>query len=121
MQANQTWQVTGIDVQAGTVVTLTYQSGRWTADPGTNNGNLYNAAGCPGITVTQPGYPLQNANMGALVGKIGSNPVFLIRNGPTTVPSGQSGELKLCINDDLEGLYGAGLTDNSGSVTVQIE
>jgi hypothetical protein len=121
VQANQPWQDTGIDVQAGTVVTLTYQSGLWTADPSTNNGNLYNAAGCLGITVTQPGYPLQNVNMGALVGKIGSNPVFLIGNGPTPTPSGQSGELKLCINDDLEGLYGAGLTDNSGSVTVQKE
>lgn len=120
IQANQSWFDTGIVIQPGSTVTVAYQSGLWTADPQTNNGQLYDANGCPGLTVTQPGYPLQNVNMGALVGQVGSNSVFLIGNGPTTVPSGQSGTLKLCVNDDLKGLYGAGLTDNSGSVTVII-
>jgi len=57
--------------------------------------------------------------MGALVGRVGSGPVFLVGDSAKT-PSGQSGRLYLCINDDLNHLYGAGLADNSGSITVQI-
>lgn len=120
VQSTQTWLNTGINIAPGKTMTIAYQSGTWTADPNTNNGHLYDANGCPGITVTQPGYPLPGVNMGALVGQVGSNPVFLIGDGPIPTPSGQSGTLKLCINDDLKGLYGPGLKDNSGSVTVKI-
>jgi len=118
LQANQAWFDTGIDV-AATAKSITYLSGLWTADPHTNGGNPYDANGCPGLIVTQPGYPLVDKQMGALVGRIGSAPVFLVGDGATT-PSGQSGRLYLCINDDLNHLYGAGLADNSGSITVKI-
>ena len=37
-----------------------------------------------------------------------------------TVPKGLSGEIQLCINDDLNGIYGAGLQDNLGSIVVSI-
>ena len=57
--------------------------------------------------------------MGALVGRVGDQ-VFLVGIGPTVVPNNLSGELELCINDDLNRIYGAGLTDNIGSVSVQI-
>ena len=121
VNATQPWQDTGVTVQPGNPITVSYSSGQWTADPQTNNGNLYGANGCPGIIVTQSGYPIQNVNMGALIGQVGSNAPFLIGNGPVTTPAGQSGALKLCINDDLNAEYGAGLADNIGSLQVRIK
>lgn len=127
VQANQTWQSTGISVAAGDTISISYQSGLWTADPSTNNGNPYDANGCTTIpTVNQAGYTLLGANMGALCGFVGTQPVgdgsdaaFLVGDVYSgTSPA--SGELWLCINDDLKGLYGAGLTDNQGSITVSI-
>jgi hypothetical protein len=120
VDSTQPWQNTGVSVQPGNVITITYKSGQWTADPATNNGNLYDANGCPGNIITQSGYPIQNVNMGALIGQVGTNAPFLIGNGPITTPAGQSGALKLCINDDLNAEYGAGLADNIGSLQVRI-
>lgn len=121
VNANQAWQDTGLTVQPGNPITVSYKSGQWTADPQTNNGNLYDANGFSGITVMQSGYPVQNVNMGALIGQVGTNAPFLIGNGPVTTPTGQSGALKLCINDDLNAQYGAGLADNIGSLQVRIK
>jgi hypothetical protein len=120
VDSTQPWQDTGVSVQLGNPITISYKSGQWTADPATNNGNLYDANGCPGVLVTQSGYPIQNVNMGALIGQVGTNPPFLIGNGPVTTPTGQSGALQLCINDDLNAEYGAGLADNIGSLQVRI-
>jgi hypothetical protein len=58
------------------------------------------------------------APMGALVGRVGSQ-VFLVGMG-TTVPATASGVLELCINDDLNHIYGSGLADNIGGVFVSI-
>jgi hypothetical protein len=121
VNANQAWQNTGVTVQAGSPITVSYSSGLWTADPNTNNGNLYGADGCPDIIVKQSGYPIQNVNMGALIGQVGTNVPFLIGNGPVITPAGQSGILKLCINDDLNGQYGVGLADNIGSLQVRLQ
>ncbi|MWB93281.1 hypothetical protein GON26_02825 [Flavobacterium sp. GA093] len=120
VNATQPWQDTGVTVQPGNSSIISYESGLWTADPQTNNGNLYDANGCPGIIVTQSGYPVQNVNMGALIGQVGTNPPFFIGNGPVVTPAGQSGALQLCINDDLNAQYGAGLADNIGSLQVRI-
>lgn len=126
VQANQAWQKTGVFVPEGSTVTITYESSKWTADPHTNNGNLYDAAGCPGLLTTQKGYTMLNENMGCLCGFIGATPVgdgsdaaFLVADSCNQAASA-SGELWLCINDDLKHLYGSGLADNSGSVTVSI-
>ncbi len=121
VNALQPWQDTGITVNPGAPVTITYKAGQWTADPNTNNGQLYDANGCTGITVTQSGYPLEGVNMGCLVGRVGNNPVFFIGDGPVQTPAGQTGVLSLCINDDLNGKYGKGLTDNIGSIDVRIK
>ena len=112
------WLDTGIRMNANTVATIKYIDGLWTANPNINNGKLYNAAGNPTFINAKPGYALPNANEGALVGRIGET-VFLIGLGATT-PAGLVGKLELCINDDLKGIYGAGLTDNKGSVHVHI-
>ncbi|PWK73818.1 hypothetical protein LX99_04204 [Mucilaginibacter oryzae] len=120
IQANQPWQDSGISITPPNTVTIAYQSGLWTADLKTNNGNLYDANGCPDQVINQSGYPLPGHNQGCLIGKIGTNPPFFIGNGPTSTPSGKSGELYLCIDDDLNGAYGSGLSDNKGSILVMI-
>lgn len=125
VQATQAWQGTGINVTPATApVSITYVGGGWTADPATNNDQLYDAGGCPGLNVPtdQTKYPIVGVPMGGLIGRIGSTGTpFFIGRGPYLMPSTfSSGELQLCINDDLTGAYGAGLSDNSGSVSVAI-
>ncbi len=118
VESTEAWQNTGY-VNTGKQYIITYIGGLWTANPQDNQGNLYDGNGSS-IVADQTGYPLQNQPEGALIGRIGSNPPFLIGNGPITTPLGQTGQLKLCINDDLNGLYGKGLTDNEGAITVSI-
>jgi|GEM_PF-744860 len=123
VQANQAWQPTQVLVPPGIEVTITYQSGKWTADPNRYNGQLYDANGDPDATIPQgyTGYPVTPAPIGALVARIGADGVpFLVGNGPYSILSSTGGELELCINDDLSGEYGAGLTDNEGSINVEI-
>lgn len=61
-----------------------------------------------------PNYVLPGAPEGALVGKIGNGPVFLIQSLGKT-PAGSAGRLFLGPNDEVEGRY-----DNVGSITVDI-
>lgn len=112
------WLDTGIRLNESTFATISYVSGLWTANPNDNGGLLYNSAGNPTYINAKPGYTMPNENEGALIGRVGQT-VFLIGLGATT-PPGLSGKLELCINDDLNGEYGAGLSDNIGSVNVQI-
>jgi hypothetical protein len=126
VQSRLPWQSTGITVEQGSTITVQYSSGSWTADPGDNGGQLYDANGSPDIIVppSQPLYPMVNKPMGCLIGRINGGDPFYIgdNNGanPTPVPGGSTGLLELCINDDLTGAYGAGLTDNQGQITVNI-
>lgn len=123
VQANSAWQNTGISVPEQAGLTIAYEGGVWTADPGTNGGRPYDAGGCPNLNVpiSQTAYPIPGAPMGALVGRIGATGApFVVGDGPTTIPAGAGGPLYLCINDDLTGAYGAGLADNSGTVTVYL-
>lgn len=122
IQASQPWFDTGIQVKQGSTVAISRVSGLWTADPDTHNGQLYDADGCPNVIATQPGYPLTQVAMGALIGKIGEQgQPFLVGNALSQTPKDETGKLFLCINDDLQGLYGAGLKDNRGSIRVMIK
>ncbi|WP_337966010.1 hypothetical protein [uncultured Flavobacterium sp.] len=118
IQANIKWQNTGVIIPSGTTVNIAYQSGLWTANPDDNNGQLYNANGNPYFIAGQPGYTMPGQNEGALIGKVGDT-VFLVGMG-ATVPANLQGELQLCINDDLNAIYGAGFADNIGSISVKI-
>jgi phosphatidylserine decarboxylase len=111
------WQNAGY-VNDGEAYNIKYTGGLWTANPNVNNGNLYDAKGSD-VVAEQDGYPLTGVNEGALIGRIGTNKPYLIADAAPT-PAGQTGHLQLCINDDLEGKYGQGLTDNVGAVTVSI-
>ena len=70
--------------------------------------------------IAKPGYTLPGANEGALIGRIGSNGAPFLIGAQGQLPHGQKGELQLCINDDLDGRYGAGLSDNQGSLSVEV-
>lgn len=118
VQAAIAWQNTGVVIDANATATITYVSGLWTANPQDNGGQLYNANGNPHFIAAKPGYTLPGQNEGALIGRVGTTE-FLVGMG-ATVPKGLSGEIQLCINDDLNGIYGAGLQDNLGSIVVSI-
>ena len=113
------WQSSGY-VNRGKQYEIGYVGGLWTANPALNDGNLYGPDGSS-VIATQEGYPLQGQPEGALIARVGNNPPFFVGSGPTKTPEGQTGLLELCINDDLKGLYGQGLKDNEGSITVSIK
>lgn len=115
--ADLPWQSIGY-VNEGDAYALKYVGNLWTANPGIDDGNLYDANGSS-LTATQPAYAMVGAPEGALIGRIGTNPPFLVGDGAIT-PKGQTGLLQLVINDDLAGKYGAGLTDNEGQVSVAV-
>lgn len=126
VQANQGWQNTGLTVKEGDTISIDYVSGLWTADPNTNGGIKYNAAGCPGLKTEQSGYTMLQENMGGLCAFVGEQPksdatdnIFFVGQ-EFRGPSEKNGQLWLCINDDLKALYGPGLKDNSGEVTMSI-
>lgn len=115
IQSTQPWQDTGVTV-TGTQSTAIACSGSWTSNPA--NGAC-GPNGSPGCIATQSGYTLVDVAEGAMIGRIGSNPPFLV-GATATAPAQQAGMLSLCINDDLQGLYGAGLADNSGTMAVTV-
>lgn len=119
VQAAIAWQNTGVVISESNTVTINYVSGLWTANPQDNGGQLYNAYGNPAFIAAKSGYTMPGQNEGALIGKVG-NTIFLIGMG-ATLPQNLSGEIQLCINDDLNGEYGAGLTDNLGAIVVSID
>ncbi|MES2817567.1 MAG: GMC family oxidoreductase [Pseudomonadota bacterium] len=116
VQANQAWQGTGVQVNGRSWRLALYRSGQWTANPA--NG-LVDAQGHVGLPA-KPGYTLPGANEGALIGRIGGNGTPFLIGDRGQLPQGQAGELQLCINDDLLGRYGQGLSDNQGSLSIQI-
>lgn len=123
VQANQAWLATGVSIQSGMTLTISYQGGSWTADPDTNGGQQYDANGCPGLVVSDShtSYPITGVNEGALVGRINPGGVpFLIGNDSFQLSVAAFGELELCINDDLTGDLGDGLADNTGSLNVLV-
>ncbi|MGZ3873633.1 MAG: hypothetical protein ACXVJD_11985 [Mucilaginibacter sp.] len=119
VQADIKWQNTGVLVTPGSPVTITYQSGLWTSNPHDNGGQLYNAAGNPTFIPAKPGYTMPGQDEGALIGRIGTT-IFLVGLNATSPAITAAAPLELCINDDLNGIYGAGFADNKGSITVQI-
>lgn len=117
--SNIAWQDTGITISNEMPnVIINYLSGLWTANPHDNGGKLYDANGNPQFIEAKRGYAMPGKNEGALIAMVGTT-VFLVGNN-AKVPTGLTGQLMLCINDDLNGIYGAGLKDNIGSITVSI-
>lgn len=115
VQANKAWQTSGLIVTGRQVTRITAQ-GSWTANPATG---MWGPAGIPN-THTRRGYTMPGEAEGALIGRIGNNAPFLV-GVEAQVPAGQSGSFELCINDDLDGIHGAGLSDNIGTLQVHLQ
>lgn len=113
VSSTQPWQDSGVTVSPGQTVKVEYQRGMWTANP---DRGFFNAGG--DYILAKPLYSLPVTREASLVGRVG-NRVFLIGLG-ATIPENLSGQLELVINDDLQAVYGPGLADNIGEITVQI-
>jgi len=116
VQSKQVWPSTNYSVKAGDRIVVTWLSGEWSANPAW--GILVNGNGNPSFPSAKTGYAMPGQPEGALVGKVG-NSVFLVGN-TAVVPANLAGTLYLAINDDVNGIYGAGYTDNIGALKVMI-
>jgi len=112
--ANVKWQKTGVYSSENEKIVVTYKSGKWSVSPSVRN---VDGNGSSSYTAKQ-GYTMPGKPEGSLIGRIGGKTFYLGNNGET--PAGSSGELELCTNDDLDGRYGKGFKDNSGSITVEL-
>lgn len=114
IEAHEKWQKTGFMVGKDQNIVIKYISGQWTANP--ESPRLY---GPDGINISaKPGYALPGVNEGSLVGRIKDRTFYV--GAELKLPPGLEGELELTINDDLEGRYGVGYTDNQGVLNVMI-
>lgn len=115
VDANLPWQSTGLYIKQGDFIAIKYLSGKWTFNPAESS------CGPEGSRryIAKEGYALPGKNEGALIGKIGDH-VFCVNTAFDTQMTWE-GELQFTINDDLNSKYGGGLSDNSGSIEVEIE
>jgi hypothetical protein len=116
VQAALKWQPTAVYVPPGGGMVVAWLNGAWTANPAW--GFSVNGRGNLALPSAKPGYAMPGVPEGALVGLLQTT-VFLIGNW-TRIPPQLSGQLYLTINDDLDGKYGPGYTDNSGSLKVMM-
>lgn len=119
IDATEVWVDTGLDLKGSATLEIEVISGTWSANP--ENG-MVDANGHPGL-IAKEGYNLPKAVEGLLVGRLGpSTPAFTFPVGSgCTIGPGLAGEVYLSINDDINGLYGAGFTDNKGSLNVRFK
>ncbi|MBW2662998.1 MAG: phosphatidylserine decarboxylase [Deltaproteobacteria bacterium] len=111
------WVDSGININTGDAVELRYSGGIWLASP---ESGYVDAAGNADFTA-KPGYTLPGKNEGALCGRIGTDGNVFLVGKKINFTADTSGKLYFCINDDLNGEYGAGFTDNIGSVYVTVD
>ena len=116
VNAKLKWPSTGYQVSAGGKVVVIWLSGEWSANPAW--GELFNGDGNPAYPQSPTGYAMPGTPQGSLVGMV-NNQVFFIGNRGV-VPQNLTVTLYLAINDDLNGIYGAGYTDNIGALKVMI-
>jgi hypothetical protein len=111
---NRAWTATGVTVRAGARLRIAAQ-GRWTLTQATAVA-ANTATGPDGLAnQSSPRALLPDANVGALIGRIGSDgKPFLVGSNFDANASG-SGELYLSINDDPRAL-----ADNGGRLSVAI-
>jgi hypothetical protein len=107
--AAKDWQDTGMTVQEGERIGITYISGSWTFD---RNIPVTDGIGTPGFSNAEA--PVPSSNLGSLVARIGDGLPFLVGNH-TSITSDRAGAIFLRINDT------EGLDDNEGSITVEVK
>jgi len=105
------WNDTGIDIQPGESYQISVVGGQWYSNPywtsplGAGNSKY----------IASSSYLLPGAPEGALIGRVGAGPVFLIGNSAKT-PDNSVGRLQVTVNDAP-----AGFGDNSGSLGLDIK
>lgn len=112
--ASRGWQSTGISVQQGEEVALSYVEGEWTGD--TRHWPYVDADGYGADPMSWQGCKvLQTVTYGTLLGRVGGGSTFRVGNGGHFRASA-AGTLQLRMND------GDGcLTDNDGSIVVAVQ
>ena len=121
INARQTWQTSSLIVRgSGTIAFRAV--GTWIFNPTQpavdGNGDIrFSTEGRPTYAFSGPG-----GREGQLIGRIGTGAPFIVGTESSHfIATGESGPVSLVINDDLEGgTGGAGLNDNSGSLTVTL-
>lgn len=112
IQANLTWQDTGIQLQVGDQIKVEYVSGAWTGRSG--DGGLSGPEGDSNSTNTDECFPIKYQGP-TLIARIGNGTPFIIGRQYLSKAQ-QAGNLFLRMNDCDQWLY-----DNAGSVIVSIE
>lgn len=111
VDAKTVWNDTGIDING--YADVKYISGTCKVSP---YSNICTAEG--NHITAKSGYLSKGSPEGCLVGKIGNGEAFFI--GKESVIKDVFGRLYLGVNDDVNGKYGAGYTDNEGSFKVKV-
>lgn len=116
--ADKEWQDTGIRLDTDDEVIIEYVSGTWTSwegsiSPHSGNGPVDKYTCANVIDASQCVEPIPDFQVGALVGRVGSQLLKVGNRLTATVNS--AGNLELRINDGDPGLY-----DNAGSIVVRI-
>lgn len=120
VDAKELWVSTGIQIKAGDFIQIKYISGEWTSG---GEHTLHDANGSSSgyicsnvIPYSDCAEPVPDAIKGALIGKIGENPPFLVGN-ILNFTAQSTGTLFVSINDSV---YADNLLDNSGEILIQI-
>lgn len=121
IQANQAWQRVGLRLHGRGVLRFRAR-GHWIFNPsqpavdGDGAANL-STAGRTNYTFSGP-----QGREGQLIGRIGRRKPFVAgAHGTHRIGRHEIGSLYLMINDDIPQSSGAGLSDNSGHLTVRVE
>lgn len=122
IDARQTWQKTSLVVRGSGTIAFR-AAGTWSFNPAfpavDGSGNVrFSTEGRPTYAFNGPG-----GREGQLIGRIGTGAPFIVGTSSVHfIAGGESGPVYLVINDDLTGgTGGAGLSDNSGSLTVTMQ
>lgn len=112
IHAIEIWNDSGIEIEEDEEVTISYLSGRWKVS--------YEESDANGTSIrAKEGYLLPGKKEGCVVGKIGEDgEIFYV--GAHQVITLEKGRLYLASNDDVCRRYGAGYTDNTGTLTMKI-
>jgi hypothetical protein len=123
IDAREKWQGTGVFINAETDnIWVSYVGGGWTANPAwktTTGAKLFVDGEGNRNYIGKEGYALPGVAEGALVGRIENGTPFYVGNRGH-LPTEVKGQLYLIINDDLDGRYGKGYSDNEGYLDVVI-
>ena len=105
---NQPWTPTNITVRRGQQIRLN-ASGSINVSSAASSG----PDGSPAASVASSRYPVANAPVGALIGRIGNGRPFMIGAPPDPISMTANGQLFLGINDD-------NFSDNGGNYSVTV-